>query len=117
VGYFLLTGHSVFAGKTVMEVCGEHLHAKPVSPSQRLGKALPADLERTLLACLEKAPEARPESADALRDVLIACDVPRWTLAEARAWWKTHQPAPRSLDPEAKPESMTALDVDLGARW
>src|SRR5262249_20066548 len=37
VAYLLLTGRVVFEGRTVVEVCDHHLHAKPVAPAERLG--------------------------------------------------------------------------------
>lgn len=116
VGYFLLTGTPVFSGKTVMEVCGEHLHATPQPPSERLGRVVPGDLARALLHCLEKNADDRPQSADELREALLACDVPQWTTAEARQWWQEHQPAPKSIEPPVKAESKTALDVDFAER-
>ena len=45
VAYFLLTGQHVFQAATVIEICSKHMLETPVPPSQRLGKALPADLE------------------------------------------------------------------------
>ena len=32
VGYYLLTGHHVFQGRTVVEVCSHHLHSQPMRP-------------------------------------------------------------------------------------
>jgi serine/threonine-protein kinase len=76
IGYFLLTGSEVFDGSSVVALCIAHLHEKPQSPSERAGRALPADLERLLLSCLEKDPAQRPASAAELRQALLACDVP-----------------------------------------
>jgi serine/threonine-protein kinase len=67
LGYFLLTGREVFEGNSVVALCIAHLHEKPQAPSRRLGRALPAQLEQLVLGCLEKAPEARPQSASDLR--------------------------------------------------
>ena len=116
VGYFLLTGSDVFPGKSVMEVCGQHLHSAPVPPSVRLGRPQPEDLERVLLACLAKKVEDRPQSADALRVLFLSCDVPAWTTEDARQWWREHDPSPKASGTRVKPESMTALDVDFAAR-
>jgi eukaryotic-like serine/threonine-protein kinase len=88
VGYFLLTGQHVFDAPTVVEVCSKHLLEAPVPPSQRLGRAVPPDLEALILACLAKRREDRPESAEAMRAALFACaDAGRFDAAAARAWW------------------------------
>jgi serine/threonine-protein kinase len=89
VGYFLLTGHAPFAG-SLIEVCGHHLHSKPVRPSQRLGRPLPAALEDVLLRCLEKEPDRRPASADALAHALDAAGAGEWSQDDAREWWRAH---------------------------
>ncbi|MGZ3418786.1 MAG: serine/threonine-protein kinase [Polyangiales bacterium] len=89
VAYYLLTGKHVFEGQTVLEVCGKHVFERPEPPSQRLGKSLPADLERVVLDCLAKKPEERPASAAALRASLLACeDASRYDAAAARTWWR-----------------------------
>ena len=88
VGYFLLTGHHVFDAATVVEVCSKHLLEAPVPPSQRLGRAVPPDLEALILACLAKRREDRPASAQALLADLLACaDAGKYDVAAARAWW------------------------------
>ncbi len=91
VGYFLLTGRTVFEGKTVVEICGHHLHSVPVAPSTRLGKSIEPRLEAAILACLAKAPAQRPASARVLHDTLetIAATEP-WTPSMARDAWATH---------------------------
>jgi serine/threonine-protein kinase len=88
VGYYLLTGTHVFRGATTVEVCSHHLHTRPDPPSFRLGRPVPAGLERLILACLEKDPARRPASAAHLRDALAELDdVGRWSDREAREWW------------------------------
>jgi len=86
VGYYLLTGSPVFAGRTV-EVFGHHLHTRPAPPSERLGVAIPPGLEDAILSCLEKDPELRPRDAQAFIDALDEAGVEPWTEANARAWW------------------------------
>jgi len=118
VAYFLLTGHHVFQAATVLEVCSKHLLETPVRPSERLGRPLPEDLERVVLACLAKDRDQRPASAAALRATLLACaDANRNDLAVARAWWETHRHAhpPSSADANAGSRPAT-MAIDLGAR-
>jgi len=78
IGYFLLTGSDVFQRDSLVALCIAHLHEQPELPSERLKRALPTDLERLLMSCLEKDPSRRPCSAAALREALLACDVPRY---------------------------------------
>jgi serine/threonine-protein kinase len=89
VGYFALTGSSVFRGQTLVEVCSHHLHTAPEPPSKRLGRPVPADLEALIVECLAKDPEQRPAGAEELRRRLEACeDFGGWTSEDARAWWQ-----------------------------
>ncbi|HXN30244.1 MAG TPA: CHASE domain-containing protein [Polyangiaceae bacterium] len=88
VGYFLITGQHVFDAATVVEVCSKHLLEAPVPPSQRLGRAVPPDLEALILACLAKRREDRPASAQAMHAALLACaDAGKYDVAAARVWW------------------------------
>jgi serine/threonine-protein kinase len=88
VAYFLLTGSHVFDGRTLIEICGHHLHTAPEPPSRRLGRGVPADLERWVLACLEKNPDRRPGTAQAAAEALDGCyDAEAWSAEAARAWW------------------------------
>jgi serine/threonine-protein kinase len=92
VGYWLLTGTHVFTGKSVLEVCAQHLHSAPEPPSSRLRAPVAPDLENVILSCLAKRPEDRPASALNLRERLRACAAAgRWTNARAAQWWSVHR--------------------------
>jgi serine/threonine-protein kinase len=93
VGYFLITGTPPFTGHNVVEIAGHHLHTTPLSPSARLGRAVPPKLDALLVACLAKDPEARPRDAHALLVALLECETESpWSGSDARAWWsKWHE--------------------------
>ena len=93
VGYFLITGTPPFTGHNVVEIAGHHLHTTPLSPSARLGRAVPPKLDALLVACLAKDPEARPRDAHALLVALLECETESpWSGGDARAWWsKWHE--------------------------
>ena len=94
VGYYLLTGHSVFEAATVVEIIGHHLHTEPAPPSRRTVQPISPDLEALVLQCLRKRPEDRPQSARALREALRACAlVPPWTSDDAARWWSSFRSA------------------------
>lgn len=89
VGYFLLTGHTVFEGDSPIQVMYQHGYTEPLAPSARLGAPLPADLEAFILASLAKAPDDRPASAEEFSRGLAACDLPdAWDAPRAAAWWQ-----------------------------
>jgi serine/threonine-protein kinase len=87
VAYHLLTGSHVFEGATVVDVCSQHLHAAPVRPSDRLGRRVPEVLEAWILACLEKDPNRRPQTAAEAAAALEHPAIGPWTVIDARAWW------------------------------
>jgi serine/threonine protein kinase len=88
VGYFLLTGTPPFDGRTVVEICGHHLHTPPDPPSARLGRPVPPKLETLILACLAKDPNKRPHDAEELLTMLSQCEGESpFGAAEARSWW------------------------------
>ncbi len=72
-------------------MCGQHLHQEP-QPLSAKGIAIPAELEAIVLACLEKDPDRRPQSAAELRRRLEACAVEPWDGARALAWWHEYHP-------------------------
>ena len=88
VAYFLLTGHTVFEGGSVIEICSPHLNSLPTPLAERLGRPLPESISALVHACLEKDATRRPASARALRAALDACaDTGAWSEAAAREWW------------------------------
>ncbi|MBL0217107.1 MAG: serine/threonine protein kinase [Myxococcales bacterium] len=119
VAYFLLTGRHVFEAATVIEICSKHMLEAPVPPSQRLGKALPADLEAIVLACLAKDRADRPASAAVLRTSLLACaDANRLDLPATQAWWTAFRASRKDSSstvdkPDSRPGTMA---IDLGGR-
>jgi serine/threonine-protein kinase len=114
VAYFLLAGADVFDGKSLVEICSQHLHQQPEPLSAR-GVAVPAALEAIVLACLDKKPERRPQSAAELRLRLEACGVEPWDGARAKTWWSEHREA---LDGDAAPSpgAGSTLTIDGALR-
>ena len=91
VGYYLITGQHVFEGRSLVEICAHHLHSQPTPPSKRLGREVPAELERLILDCLAKDPVSRPFSATEVIDRLDRCpSMLPWSVDRARKWWDEH---------------------------
>ena len=113
VAYFLLAGSEVFSGKTIVEVCSQHLSQTPVPIAER-GVRVSAELESIVRACLQKKPEDRPQSAVELRSRLSACSgIERWDEDKARKWWLEHQ---RAFADDAARSIGRARTVDIDAR-
>jgi serine/threonine-protein kinase len=116
VAYFLLTGTPPFSGKTVVEVCAAHLHTAADPPSARVGTPITPALEALVLACLAKAPDARPRTAAELSDRLDALGVPRWSEDEARAWWSHNAATARERRPPVEGSRTLAVANGDGRR-
>jgi serine/threonine-protein kinase len=112
VGYFLVTGRCVFEGKTALDVCLQHVTAKPVPPSQ-LAVGIPPELEAVILRCLAKDPKDRPASAGELARLLRAIpSSTTWSETEAAAWWSEHKAQPVT----SHNSTTLTITVDLDAR-
>ena len=99
VAYWLLTGKFVFEAPTPIDVILAHMQSTPAPPSAR-GVALPSELDRIVLACLEKEPAKRPASAAELGALLEACPLEaRWTPARARAFFEENRDAIARANP------------------
>jgi eukaryotic-like serine/threonine-protein kinase len=92
VAYYLLTGHLVFESSNPMEMIARHMRDQPVPPSKRTDLPVPPELERLVLACLEKNPNDRPRSAADLGRALGAIPVEPWSEEQATEWWSLHRP-------------------------
>jgi serine/threonine-protein kinase len=102
VAYYLLTGTLVFDERSPMSMALAHVEKEPEPPSNRTELPIPASLERIVMACLEKKPEDRPQSAAELAQLLDDCtDIPEWTQADANRWWSLHRPATTPEKPES----------------
>jgi eukaryotic-like serine/threonine-protein kinase len=94
VAYWLLTGQFVFTAETSLALLMQHAHKPASPPSSRTDKPIPKALDDLVLACLEKEPQDRPQSARELSDRLAAVEgSSHWTQERAREWWAAHQPA------------------------
>ena len=88
VAYWLVTGHRVFEEGSPMQVLMDHIQKRPEPPSRRLEGHIPAELDRIILACLEKDPNNRPQTTKELVERLRSVPVStQWTEERARHWW------------------------------
>ena len=110
VAYWLLTGQLVFEEDTPLQIFAAHLEQQPDPPSSRTELEIPVELERVVLACLEKDPDKRPQDVETLSGQLAACPVEEaWTEGRAERWWQTHHP------PKAAEEHIT--DEKESVEW
>jgi hypothetical protein len=87
-----LTGQPIFNATSLVELCQQHVTAIPAAPSERLGRPVSPQLESALLACLEKNPAKRPQTARDLAALLDrASTLESWSLDDAEAWWGRHE--------------------------
>ena len=92
VAYWMLTGRTVFAGDP-MAVMIHHARTTPEPPSKVMGRAIAADLEQIVLACLQKEPDKRPASAAELwRQLGEVTLTTQWSSDRAELWWREHLP-------------------------
>jgi eukaryotic-like serine/threonine-protein kinase len=93
VAYWLLTGTAVFKGRTPLETMMMHVHTAPEPLSRRTERPIPPEIESAVLACLDKDPARRPQSADELAARIAGTALGReWTPERANAWWDSNRP-------------------------
>ncbi len=108
VAYYLLTGKLVFDAENTFQMVAKHLHNEAILPSVRGGIEIPLELERLVLMCLAKNPEARPRSAAELSRALANVDVEPWTDELAKEWWS-------SIATRSEPASLGARHLAASA--
>jgi hypothetical protein len=117
VAYYLLVGKPVFSGRSVVEVCAQHLYTAPAPITKHTGRPVPRDLEAVVLRCLEKNSAARYADARSLRDALDAChDAQSWTEHHAERWWARHGAALQTGRRPDVASSPPTIAVDLQHR-
>jgi eukaryotic-like serine/threonine-protein kinase len=113
----MLTAEPVFTGNSVFEIGLQHLSAAPVAPSERLGRALPADLEAIVLRCLAKSPEDRYSSAAELERALATCAAAdEWSATRAQAWWTLRGAAPTPTPTPEGDRAGRTVEIDPATR-
>ena len=86
LAYWMLTGHFVFDAESAIKMLMAHIDQTPVPPSRRTELPIPGELERLILACLEKDPRYRPQDARELWQMLLACPGgDTWSQAAAQS--------------------------------
>jgi hypothetical protein len=89
VAFNLLTGKPLFEGNSSMDIA--YKVVAEVAPRVSEFVTVDAELDQLVSDCLERKPDARPQSAQAIIDrlqAIIGQDI--WTQADARNWWSRH---------------------------
>ncbi|NNG17951.1 MAG: serine/threonine protein kinase, partial [Gemmatimonadales bacterium] len=93
LAYWLLSGELVFSRSNVMQLAFDHVNTAPRPLSERTEMEVPREFESAIMACLEKDPADRPQSAPELRDLLARVGGhEHWTREDACQWWTMHLP-------------------------
>jgi hypothetical protein len=93
VGFWLLTGRTVFQAPTLPLLLVKHINEEPDPPSAHTRNSIPPQLDQLILDCLKKNQDERPQSATSIDERLAAIQVGEpWTLEQARQWWEGEQP-------------------------
>jgi serine/threonine protein kinase len=105
VGFWLLTGRTVFQAGHPVQMLMQHVTRQPEAPSRHTELPVPAELDALILDLLQKEKEARPPTA---ADVVARLDaIPfedRWDAERARRWWDHHRPR------RQRPQRLTPLE-------
>jgi tRNA A-37 threonylcarbamoyl transferase component Bud32 len=103
VGFFMLTGKTIFEAGTFEDLRRKQISEVPKPPS-KIDASVPEDLESVLLACLEKERSRRPQSARELAQRLQKCkDFGRWDSEDADRWWTRHSSDRQHTSSDASP--------------
>lgn len=91
VGYWLLTGRTLFEAGSIEGLLEGQVRALPSPPSDRVAHRISAELEEIIMKCLAKDPDDRLPSAEALEIALARCEAAgSWTPQDAQKWWSAN---------------------------
>jgi len=97
VGWFLLTGGTVFPAADISDALRAH-REDPVPPLDHVTPLdVPAGLEAVLRECLEKRPVDRIASASLLAEKLRELKL-EWSQSDAEAWWANAGPSAKPAE-------------------
>ncbi len=103
VAYWGLTGHPPFEESNSLDLLVDHVKTVPKLPSEVSELTIPPEMDRIIMKCLEKNPEARFQNPKELFEALRALSFPKpWDQAQAKDWWSLHLP-PEDTHPALKP--------------
>jgi serine/threonine-protein kinase len=97
IGYRLATGRFPFHGKAPLETL-LNTAQQPPAWDHCFDPAIPQLLKEVILACLEKNPVHRPQSAEKLRESLLALASPEESLSAAAALFHEQQGSLQSFE-------------------
>lgn len=92
--YFLLTGRPPHSAPSLMALVARVTTAEVPPPETALGAPIQKELSALTMACLSRAPEARPPDARELLRLLdeLPASEPAWTQEAARRYWDEWMP-------------------------
>jgi tRNA A-37 threonylcarbamoyl transferase component Bud32 len=110
VGYWLLTGKTLFAHHDAEVLMHNQVETNPASIGDALGRKISPDLEALIMKCLSKPCDQRPETAEALDAALAHCvSSGTWTTDDAEAWWGKNAGSIESTPITAMPEKTLVI--------
>ncbi|HSC88940.1 MAG TPA: serine/threonine-protein kinase, partial [Polyangiaceae bacterium] len=95
IGYWLLSGRTLFPGRALLQVLMGHLHDTPPSLASLIDPPPPPALIELLDDCLQKSPQARPPHARVVLERLQRIQFApgqAFGAEQATAWWAAYQP-------------------------
>lgn len=111
VGYWLLTGKTMFRNQDLNRLLDKQLTQQPVPPSSLVDTSKARDLEELILKCLAKIPDERVQSAEALDEALARCtSAGAWSSAEAQGWWRSHLGGIETIPAATMPEQTLVIE-------
>jgi TolB-like protein/tRNA A-37 threonylcarbamoyl transferase component Bud32 len=84
VAYELFTGHPPFSGRTPQALLAAHMGEVP-KPVERANPEVPPHVSQLIARCLEKSPDARPQTGREILQVLDSVQSPARPLAPPRS--------------------------------